>query len=155
MDIEASCLSPASYPIEVGVVGVGTEYQSLIVPEEGWQHWSAESEAVHGICRKALFDKGSPAIEIAHHLNSLLSGATIYSDCKQWDGFWLQVLYGSVGVTPRFVVEDLCTLLVDDLAEEYFSAVERIRRSGKYRDHRALDDARVIFEALKTVRLVE
>lgn len=57
IDIEASGLRPASYPIEIGIVGAGTEYQSLIVPEEGWQHWSTESEAVHGICREVLFDQ--------------------------------------------------------------------------------------------------
>lgn len=90
---------------------------------------------------------------MAHRLNLLLSDATICSDCKHCDGFWFQVLYGTIGVTPKFVVEDLSSLLLGDLAEDYFTAVEEIRRSRRYRHHRALDDAKVIFEALRAVGL--
>ena len=36
LDVEASGLSPISYPIEIGLVSGEQEYQTLILPDESW-----------------------------------------------------------------------------------------------------------------------
>jgi len=148
IDLEASGLDPASYPIEVGIVGREKEYQALIIPEKGWQFWSNESEVVHGIPRQELYDNGRPTVEVANELNALLAGATVYSDCRQWDGFWQQVLFGTVGIHQQFKLEDITDLLEGKRAKVYIAAYDDIRQSGEHRTHRALDDARVIYQAM-------
>ena len=66
---QASSPDDASGPIDVGYVeeqGIGTG--SLIRPEPGWTDWSMGSQAVHGISRLELQERGKPAYAWGRHL---------------------------------------------------------------------------------------
>lgn len=148
VDIEASGLSPASYPIEIGVVNGRQEYQSLISPAESWTHWSPESERLHGISRPVLNEKGTPALEVATYLNNLLGASTIYTDHGDWDAFWLQRLFEYAGIRQAFTVADITTLLDQPQMRAFATALDKLSKTSGHRAHRALDDARIIHKAV-------
>ena len=149
IDIEASGLSPISYPIEVGLVNDRREYQTLIVPEDCWDHWSQKSEELHNISRKELYEKGKAAIVVAKELNELLGNQAVYSDHEDWDSFWLRRLFETVAVKQQFSVMAINTLLDNRKT----STFDKLGESKNQYTHRALDDARanrsVVIEALK------
>ena len=152
LDIEASGLSPISYPIEVGLVNDQQEYQALIVPEDAWEHWSPRSEELHGISRKELYEKGKAAVVVARELNELLGTQAVYSDHEDWDSFWLRRLFETVGIKQEFPVVDINELLDNNKASAFY---ELSKHQGQY-THRALDDARVnrrvVIETLNALR---
>lgn len=148
IDFEASGLNKSSYPIEVGVIGENGRYSSLICQEEPWTYWSKDSEAVHGISTEELVEGGLEAIVVAKELNRLLDCATVYTDCKKWDQFWLDVLFECCGLTPTFQLVHLPLELNEDQGELFLTAYENIKNGGSYTEHRALDDALLIYESL-------
>jgi len=149
LDIEASGLSPVSYPIEIGLVNHGQAYQALIVPEDSWEHWCLKSKELHGISRKDLHEKGKSAVVVANELNALLGTQAVYTDHEDWDSFWLRRLFETVRVSQTFSVVDFNKLLDNHKT----NAFDAFRRPDHHFTHRALDDARVnrraIIEALK------
>src|SRR5690554_3790178 len=76
IDFEASSLDLIdSYPIEVGVcLPDGAVHSWLIRPHRQWRDWSLDAEAIHGISRQTLVEKGRTVTQVAGYLNSLLSG---------------------------------------------------------------------------------
>ncbi|WP_461517084.1 3'-5' exonuclease [Porticoccus sp.] len=148
VDIEASGLSPTSYPIEVGIVNGQREYQRLISPAQSWKHWSPKSEELHGIPRRQLYSEGTTPIEVAGELNSMLGDSTVFSDHGDWDSFWLQRLYDCVGIKQTFTLADITTLLDECQMRRFAITLDKLRKTGNYRAHRALDDARVIHSAV-------
>lgn len=148
VDIEASGLSPVSYPIEIGLVNGQREYQSLITPAPFWTHWSASSEQLHGISRQQLYSEGILPIMVAGEVNRLLGTATIISDHADWDSFWLQQLFHCAGIKPTFSIADITTLLNEHQMDTFKMAIDKLHKTGNYKVHRALDDARVIHRAL-------
>lgn len=147
VDIEASGLSPWSYPIEVGLFNGLEQYQALICPEGDWQHWSYKAERMHGLSRAYLQQYGCSTYQVAEELNRLVGGRTIFSDHEDWDGFWLQRLFASAGVEQHFIVESLTGLLGSGSEREFPGLVSELRGRGKFKNHRALDDARVFHQA--------
>lgn len=149
IDIEASGLSQASYPIEVGLINSQQEYQALIVPEFSWNHWSLKSEQLHGISRAELYEKGKTAIVVAKELNQLLRSQPVFSDHADWDSFWLRRLFVSAQIKQEFSVQHINKLL----AHSQFGTFDKLIGSSVDYAHRALDDARVnrhaVVEALK------
>lgn len=148
VDIEASGLSPRSYPIEVGFYNGHVKYQALIIPEDSWCYWSPKSEELHGISRMELFEKGRDAKVVADELNALLGASIVYSDHEDWDGFWIQRLFKTVGVAQSFTVSDISGLLDNEATGVYVAAFDKLISSKTYRAHRALDDALVIHGAI-------
>ncbi|MEZ5529851.1 MAG: exonuclease domain-containing protein [Porticoccaceae bacterium] len=148
VDIEASGLSPASYPIEVGVFNGRQEYQSLISPAEPWTHWSLKAEELHGISREELDKTGTSSPVVAGSLNRLLGASTVFSDHGDWDDFWLKRLFENAGIKQTFAVEDISTLLSDGQAGVFDAYLGKLRKTKEYRAHRALDDARIIYRAI-------
>ncbi len=102
--------------------------------------WNKDSQKVHGIARKEVINYGKPAIEVANDLNSLLWGSPVYSDCTRWDQFWLEVLFKQVCVKSLFKSLDLVDELSIEQGIAYPDASERVKTSGSYVAHRALDD---------------
>ena len=147
VDIEASGLSSRSYPIEIGLFNGTDHYQTLICPEEEWQHWNARAESLHGLSRHYLEKHGSAARKVCEEINNLVGGCVLFSDHDDWDGFWLQRLYASTGVQQQFLVASLIELLGQGKQEEFSALVSELRRRGEYRSHRALDDAGVFHQA--------
>ncbi len=147
LDIEASGLSPVSYPIEIGLVNARQEYQTLIRPEASWVHWSQKANELHGLSRQDLFEKGRPADVVAQALNHLLASETVYSDHEDWDSFWVRRLFEAVSVEQTFFVADLNTLLGANQASAFATCVDELSLASDYRAHRALNDARIIHRA--------
>lgn len=141
LDFEASGLSSSSYPIEVGVVGEKLSYSTLICPDDSWIDWSEQSESVHGIPIEDLSKYGKKAITVAKDLNQILDRAIVYTDCKKWDQFWLDILFNSCGLNPTFYLKHLPDELSDAQGERFLTAYERIKHKGEFIPHRALDDA--------------
>ncbi|MBN1006865.1 exonuclease domain-containing protein [Amphritea pacifica] len=147
LDIEASGLSPVSYPIEIGLVNAEQEYQTLIRPEESWVHWSPKAHELHGLSRQHLFDKGQRAERVAQALNRLLLSETVYSDHQDWDSFWISRLFDAVSVEQKFHVADLNTLLVGNNMNTFVTRFDALSHASGHRAHRALNDARIIHRA--------
>jgi hypothetical protein len=96
IDFEASCLpnDGLSYPIEVAVAKVGGGSRSwLIRPSPKWFYWdwSEEAEALHGIHRDMLKQKGLPLRQVLDELAAEVSGCRVYAD-SDLDSYWLEVL---------------------------------------------------------------
>lgn len=151
VDVEASGLSPLSYPIEVGIYGNRVQYQKLILPVKSWDHWSAKAEALHGLSRDHLFRNGEHVKDVACELNSLLGTKRVYSDHADWDGFWIQRLFAAASIRQHFSVVDIRDLFTTGEMADYTIALEELNRDVRRRAHRALDDARTIHEAMACV----
>ena len=107
LDIEASGLSPGSWPIEVGLAKVtdaGIEvWSSLIRPDPSWSmdDWSEKSQRIHNIPRSDL-DQAPEAASVVREVLERFHAATACSDAPEYDGRWLQVLFDTAGDTaPR------------------------------------------------------
>lgn len=102
IDFEASSLSPASWPIEVGLAwfdGKKVVVQSrLIRPRPEWPEddWNPASEKVHGIPRPDL-EAAAFADDVATWLLASLAGRPLVSDAPEFDQRWLDQLLGRPG----------------------------------------------------------
>lgn len=149
IDFEASGLSKKSYPIEVGLTNGNIEYQSLITPMNHWTYWDQEAERIHNITQAALNAFGTASKEVALKLNELLSGQTVYCDCKEWDDFWCNVLFSDNAISPKFKIEDISNLLINEQElANYLTKKQELEDSGEFRLHRALDDAKILYQSL-------
>ncbi len=150
IDFEASGLSKQSYPIEVGITNGSDEYQALIRPMAHWQYWSDEAEAVHTLSRSQIESVGLDPAHVAHTLNNKLSGQPVYCDSVQWDAFWCNVLFADNGISRQFEVIDIQELLKDsdDHLGAFLAARSQLENADEYTVHRALDDAKIIWQAL-------
>jgi hypothetical protein len=150
IDIEASGFGRHSYPIEVGYVREDSQaWCTLILPAEGWLHWDADAEQVHGIDRAALQQHGRPAREVAQRLNHDLGGRTVYCDGWAHDYAWLAALFDAADLVPRFHLESVNKLLDDgQLARLDVERLQAFQLLGIAR-HRASSDARALQWALE------
>lgn len=116
-----------------------------------WSFWSTEAEAVHGISREHIECHGLWPETIASKLNNILRGETVYCDSVAWDGFWLNVLFSDCAIHCEFKLFDIQELLLDSdsALEKYVSERQQLVDSGDFREHRALDDARMTLLALQ------
>lgn len=145
LDIEASGFGEGSYPIEIGIVLPDSDsYSFLIKPEPGWTHWDETAEKIHGISRTELEQKGRPAWDIASLLNNLLSGKKIYSDAWAHDYVWLNQLFDSARLIPRFRFDSIISLLNPAQIDSWNSEKERQFSMTQSLRHRAVTDARII-----------
>lgn len=145
IDVEASGFGAGSYPIEVGMVlPNGKSHCYLIRPAPSWSHWDPAAEAVHGIRRDILESRGAAVEEVAHTLNQILRGQTVYSDAWGHDRSWLARLFEEAEISQHFRLESLRSLLTEHQLERWQSTRERvIREIGQVR-HRASVDALIV-----------
>jgi hypothetical protein len=157
IDFEASSLTFASYPIEVGWVledGVGESH--LIQPVPSWNDWDLESAAMHGITREMLAADGVPAADVARRLHQVLASHDVYTDAPTADQIWLTTLMRTAGLLPmplrhiydsykvifRPAIKLLPHTVASSLAQSVVMQAEReIEATGGVR-HRAEPDAR-------------
>lgn len=153
LDIEASGFGPNGYPIEIGIALPGDQsFCSMIRPEPQWTHWSLEAEAIHHISRETLRQHGRPAIEVAHELNRLLAGKTVYSDGWAHDYSWLAQLFDVAGSVPHFRLDNLRTLLTEEQATHWHPSKDQITADLALDRHRASANARIL--QLTVLRLI-
>jgi hypothetical protein len=142
IDLEASGLGPASWPIEVGWCFDGGAPETMLIRPDGeWPHeaWDDQAARLHGLAYDGLEASGLPVGEVCAHLNLTLEGAAVYSDAPDWDGFWLYRLYAAAGVRQRFSLCDFGDLLTGLPPQAVEAAVAEAKISSPHR-HRARED---------------
>lgn len=114
VDLEASSLSPGSYPVEVGwakpralpwgkcAIEVGSV---LVRPEPAWLaagDWDPDAEALHGLVRDVLRRDGLAAVEVCDLLDREFGGHLVVTDTGSGsvDDMWLAVLYEAAEREP-------------------------------------------------------
>jgi DNA polymerase III epsilon subunit-like protein len=142
LDFEASALSPASWPVEIGLAWLaGGRVRSrshVIAPRPGWRRseWCARAARVHGISLDEVL-RGTPAAKVAA-LTDRLIGCDVVSDNPLWDQRWLDRLRGEGA--PRVVVTGLRDAMLRRLDDTAASALQlALLRSAP--PHRAGPDA--------------
>lgn len=107
LDMEASGFGRNSYPIEVGyVLPYGQSFCTLIRPASDGTHWDAAAQALHGISRDLMIERGRSVAQVAAHLNEHLQGLTVYSDGWANDYRWLAALFDAANQQPTFRLEN-------------------------------------------------
>lgn len=150
IDVEASGFGGTSYPIEIGVaLDDDTKYCSLIQPAPEWEHWDRDAEKVHRIPREVLETHGKSTQEVAHSLNELLEGKTLYSDGWVVDKPWLTTLFQTAQVPMQFSVSPLEMILSEEQMERWHDTKEQILSEVTTQRHRASFDAWLIQETYK------
>lgn len=154
IDLEASGLGPASWPIEVGwCFEEGKPEAHLIRPAAAWkvEAWDERAEALHGISFKTLAASGQAPEEVCAILNKTLAGVSVYSDAPDWDGFWLYRLFEVAGVKQGFALNDFGAIFANARAEDKAAAIAEAARTSPHR-HRACDDVlhmRAVYRLMK------
>lgn len=120
IDFEASSLSHASYPIEVGWSDASGVVESWLISPAGiadWNEWNTESERVHGIAHQELLAEGQSPLWVCRRIEEVLGGATLYSDAPPFETMWLERLFAACGRSvPDITVASVDDLLLDMLA---------------------------------------
>lgn len=156
IDIEASSLDLAGYPIEVGLARWPAPHEpifgwsTLIRPTDEWRlhgHWSPVSAKVHGIRGSDLLAHGRSPQQVAAALNEAIGpGAVVWCDGGPYDAQWMQVLFKAGGVKPAFALGDwhrLASRLGGVFRERALVGLERVATR-----HRARADAEGLLFAL-------
>jgi DNA polymerase-3 subunit epsilon len=142
LDFEASSLSPASWPVELGYAwierGRVRSRATLIAPRADWSmdDWSDVAARVHGIPLAAI-RAGAPADAVAAETDRF-AGFEVVSENPAWEQRWLDRLRGER--TPHIAVRPLRAALRERLDDAGASAAAAaLFRSGA--PHRAGPDA--------------
>ncbi|NOX82522.1 MAG: hypothetical protein GXP06_05970 [Alphaproteobacteria bacterium] len=142
LDLEASGLGSASWPIEVGwCFDDGAPETMLIRPAQEWPHeaWDDHAASLHGLAYDVLEASGLVVGEVCARLNQALEGAAVYSDAPDWDGFWLYRLFAAARARQRFSLCDFGDLLCELPPQTVAAAVAEAKISSPHR-HRARED---------------
>jgi len=147
IDIEASGLGRGTFPIEVGfITGSKMIGCTLIKPISKWTTWHKDAEALHGISRDLLEQKGQDITWVANWLNSRLKSGTVYSDGWGNDMSWLGALFDEAEVFQSFRIESLLTLLSEQERELWSDVHDKVVTEAALTRHRASSDAKMIQE---------
>ena len=142
IDLEASGLGAASWPIEVGwCFPDSTPETYLIRPAEDWapEAWDDNAEALHGVSREVLESEGALVADVCRRLNGALGEAEVFSDAPDWDAFWLYRLFTAGGEKQQFPLRSFSDLFHDKPQDEIFAIIEQATATAPHR-HRAHDD---------------
>ena len=153
IDIEASGLGFDSYPVEISVLVEGTIKTWLIKPQPEWIHWDDKAEQIHGISRDQLNKQGLSALQVLNELNDFIkeSNGIIYSDAAYWDADWVDTLFYAFKEKREFHIESIYELFDEKQSGEFNKIKMNLAESGKYRQHRAEEDVKMILEAYQLI----
>jgi len=165
LDIEASSLSNASYPIEIAWSDEKGNIESyLISPNliEEWTDWDFYAEhKIHGISRAMCSEKGiHPEKMCALMSQSIKAGESIYADGGQFDENWIDVLYGAGSTLgyAQFIVIHSDTVMLPLLEQVEFDEATRLKLYERLKmkarkivkaEHRAKVDVQYLIELWK------
>lgn len=142
IDVEASAFGRGSYPIEMGVaMPDSTTHCFLIKPEEDWQRWDEQAEAVHNLSREQLIAHGSKSTDVALALNELLEGEEVYSDAWGFDSSWIALLFHKAQVPQKFRLQALSTLIQEEDLNRWAEVRDQVTFELNLTRHRASADA--------------
>ncbi|WP_415906923.1 hypothetical protein ACMXYX_17800 (plasmid) [Neptuniibacter sp. QD72_48] len=152
IDFEASSLSTESYPISVGLHEVfsGDEGYCIISPASvlEWTEWSYEAQKIHKLAKPYIEEDGvSPkdAIKVIAEACGDPYKCILIADSER-DEFWLKRLYDAAGERCPYVIKN-----VGRLANGYNRTLLALALSSKENTHHALEDARILAEAVLTL----
>ncbi len=154
IDLEASGLGPASWPIEAGFCfAEGAPESWLIRPMPDWAQsaWDKKAETLHGIDIDALAKTGRPVDEVCERLNQALKEAVVYSDAPDWDEFWLYRLFSAAGMRQAFKLSDFNEVFAGASPHRIKSAIDQAVADAPHR-HRASEDVlhmRMIYQHIR------
>jgi len=161
LDIEASSLSRASYPIEVAWsddVGNIENYLINFHDIDGWTDWSPDSQKIHGITKKLCKELGVHPRWLCDYMsNSINPNEIMYADGGEFDEFWVDALFGAGSdlgyATFRVMHSDpvMMALLknAEKSAERRFDLFKEIKQEARrivIRRHRATVDVQYLIE---------
>ncbi|MCW8889832.1 MAG: hypothetical protein OQL20_04150 [Sedimenticola sp.] len=150
IDIEASGFGRYSYPIEIGIVLPDQKsFCNIIRPADEWTHWDESAQAVHGITRELLLDKGKPPAEVADKLNQLLRGTRIYTDAWSHDISWIGKLFDITDRPQLFTLDSLRSLMTEQQAALWHPTKEQVINELHLVRHRASTDALILQETFR------
>jgi hypothetical protein len=145
IDVEASGFGAGSYPIEIGVALEKGQTQCMLIRREPeWHHWSASAESLHAISRESLDQHGYSVKEVALKLNEWLSDSVVYTDGWGNDSSWIALLFDSAGLSQRFKLESLRSILTEEQVQHWHETKHDIENKSGFQRHRASNDALVI-----------
>lgn len=148
LDFEASSLSDTSYPISAGLIISGHVYYWIIKPEPNWIDWSLQSQAIHGLKRSYIEDRGVPVHQVYLEMMARLTGhRVIYSDAPAWEELWLKRL-GEF----NFRIADIGELIGSNQRDNFSSELNKTFASNKLTQHRADHDALAIALTVQKLR---
>lgn len=159
VDLEASGLGPASYPIEVAWSNPAGEIEEhLIDPPEEWLtdlEWDPNAERIHGIPLRKLTTEGEPIEQVCEAFVRATARQPLYSDAPSHDGRWLRQMleFGGFG-NHMLDVRDAIELFQPKISGAHLrmdAAKLQARVDLGLRHHRAGDDVRALLEAYKRV----
>ena len=157
IDFEASCLPihGRSFPIEVGIAGDAVTSRSwLIRPHASWHgwDWTEEAEALHGISRAELIERGRPVESVAAELAVALHGCRVFAD--SWlDGEWMTTLASAAGAPLPARVGHLEEIVVALGATNVSVAeIDAELESRPFGRHRAGEDARRLYALIEELQ---
>jgi hypothetical protein len=161
LDIEASGLGSASFPIEIGwVLDDEAEPESFLIrPHETWDFgtgWSAHSAALHGIAPALLEAEGLSVDEACTRLDQATHRRLVVSDAPQHDDWWLDCLYAAAGREKPWAVGDVERLYGGLAQEAGLDSAEAARLLTRIEQiyphpHRAGPDALRLAKAARTL----
>ena len=145
IDIEASGFGSYSYPIEIGAIkSNGERYCALIQPCADWLHWSPQAQAVHGISRELLQERGKPVRQVCTELNRFLGAITAYSDAWTHDSPWLNRLFYAARIQPLFHLSPIEMIASEAQLLLWDQTKRQLTKELGLRRHRASLDAHLI-----------
>ncbi|MDA9004068.1 hypothetical protein N9J26_01115 [bacterium] len=154
IDIEASGLHADSYPIEIAVLIDGHTRAWLVKPEPQWTYWNDTAESIHGMTRDYLFEHGLPVAQVADELKHHVNGAELFSDAVTWDADWADTLFFNSHSIRNFCISSIYEFMTDEQVEAFKENKVRLAACGRYREHRAEEDVRLIHEAFVDLDLL-
>lgn len=122
----------------------GERYCRLIKPQPEWQHWDENAEALHGIQRQLLLEKGTSADQVAQELNCLLAGNTVYSDGWVVDSPWLIKLHHDTQIAMQYRISSLEMILTEAQMQIWHHTRSDLQDESSLPRHRASTDASII-----------
>lgn len=127
----------------------GERFCSLIKPQPDWHHWDPQAQALHGISRELLLNKGRSVHAVSRDLNQFLAGQTAYSDGWVVDQPWLIKLFDAARLNMQFTVSPLEMLLNETQMTYWHQTKERLIGAINQPRHRASHDAALIQDTFK------
>lgn len=147
VDVEASSLSPDSYPIEIAwSLEDGSIESHLINPDhvEEWTDWSTRAQTVHGLSRTYLAEHGEHPDAVAHRMNQALAGKVVYTDSIIYDSMWLGELFEGEMIPRQFGIKDIWQLFETVQPEP---SLDAIMLDAMALDKRFMNHARKAYDA--------
>lgn len=152
LDFEASSLDPNSWPIELGVSWITTDFQvetyaSLIKPSLDWSEeaWSPISAEVHNIPRQDLVT--APSVDVvARDFLTILGDRIALSDAPAFERHWLETLLEAAQLINNVQIQDFDATTFQTFPDAALDHIYERMTRGRTK-HRAGDDSAKLAEA--------